>query len=57
MSKIMVNIEAATKKREEAKKQATAAPAQGSNLKSDEIFGMMKVFLERGEGKPLIPKV
>lgn len=26
-------------------------------LKADEIFSMMRVFLERGEGKPLIPKV
>jgi 3-hydroxyacyl-CoA dehydrogenase/3a,7a,12a-trihydroxy-5b-cholest-24-enoyl-CoA hydratase len=59
MSKIMVNIEAATQKREEAAKKALAAatPQSSSNLKSDEIFGMMRVFLERGEGKPLIPKV
>lgn len=26
-------------------------------LKSDKIFEMMRVFLERGEGKALVPKV
>jgi 3-hydroxyacyl-CoA dehydrogenase/3a,7a,12a-trihydroxy-5b-cholest-24-enoyl-CoA hydratase len=41
------------------KEEAPSAPAakQGSGLKSEGIFNMMKVFLARGEGKPLIPKV
>jgi len=26
----------------------------GSNLKSEAIFGMMKTFLDRGEGKALV---
>ena len=28
-----------------------------ASLKSDDIFGMMGVYLQRGEGKHLIPKV
>lgn len=35
---------------------ATPAPAS-TGLKSEGIFQMMSVFLQRGEGKPLIPKV
>ena len=49
----MTNLE------EEANKpKESAAPAQPkSGLVSETIFAMMKSFLDRGEGKPLIPKV
>lgn len=43
---------------EKEKEQAAAAPATPkSGLVSEQIFDMMKVFLGRGEGKHLIPKV
>ncbi|CDW79115.1 UNKNOWN [Stylonychia lemnae] len=71
MEKVMKNIEAAaSQKGKEAPKQeapnpapvqqapATTAPAASTGgLKPDEIFGMMKTFLDQGLGKPLIPKV
>lgn len=37
------------------KTQQTAAPA-GPALKSEQIFGMMRTFLDRGQGKHLIQK-
>lgn len=52
MEIIMTNLEKAKEQ------QATAAPAApASGLVSENIFNMMKVYLARGEGKPLIPKV
>ena len=54
----MDNIEAVNAKAQAAKSQPQGgAAATGSSLKADQIFGMMRVFLERGEGKHLIPKV
>lgn len=51
MEIIMTNLE-------KQKEQAAAAPAAPkSGLVSEQIFSMMKEFLARGEGKPLIPKV
>ena len=51
----------------QAKPAATAAPKQapveqpaassGAPLKAEEIFGMMKSYLDQGLGKELIPKV
>jgi 3-hydroxyacyl-CoA dehydrogenase/3a,7a,12a-trihydroxy-5b-cholest-24-enoyl-CoA hydratase len=43
-------------------KPTTASPSSASSgassgLKSEKIFDMMRVFLDRGEGKALIPKV
>jgi 3-hydroxyacyl-CoA dehydrogenase/3a,7a,12a-trihydroxy-5b-cholest-24-enoyl-CoA hydratase len=38
-------------------KSAAPVSSAPSNLKSDEIFGMMKTYLDQGHGKPLIPKV
>lgn len=35
----------------------TVAPASSGPLNSAKVFGMMKVYLDRGEGKHLIPKV
>jgi putative sterol carrier protein len=69
MEKVMKNIEAAAsnKGKQEAPKQeapkatpapATTAPAASTGgLKADEIFGMMKTYLDQGLGKPLVPKV
>lgn len=37
--------------------QPAAAAQPSSGLKSEAIFTMMKEYLRRGEGKPLIPKV
>lgn len=43
---------------ENVKNQVSAAPAAPkSGLVSEGIFDMMKVYLARGEGKALIPKV
>ena len=66
----MKNIEAATQAPKTAPQKESpkidapkAAPAQqtpastGAVLKSDEIFGMMKTYLDQGLGKQLIPKV
>jgi 3-hydroxyacyl-CoA dehydrogenase/3a,7a,12a-trihydroxy-5b-cholest-24-enoyl-CoA hydratase len=51
MEIIMTNLE-------KVKDQASAAPAvPKSGLVSEGIFDMMKEYLRRGEGKPLIPKV
>ena len=48
----MTNLE------EEANKPKESAPAKpSSGLVSEGIFNMMKVFLDRGEGKHLISKV
>jgi (3R)-3-hydroxyacyl-CoA dehydrogenase / 3a,7a,12a-trihydroxy-5b-cholest-24-enoyl-CoA hydratase / enoyl-CoA hydratase 2 len=49
-------------KPEAAPKKTEAAPQKiespsGDILKADAIFSMMASFLDRGEGKPLIPKV
>lgn len=52
MEVIMNNLE---KSKEEEAKAAPAQPSSG--LVSETIFAMMKEFLRRGEGKPLIPKV
>lgn len=54
MAIIMNNVEAA---KEAAAAKATAPPTPKSGLVSESIFAMMDVFLQRGEGKPLIPKV
>ena len=35
----------------------TPAASSGSGLKADEIFGMMKTYLDQGNGKDLIPKI
>jgi 3-hydroxyacyl-CoA dehydrogenase/3a,7a,12a-trihydroxy-5b-cholest-24-enoyl-CoA hydratase len=51
MELIMTNLE----KVKEEKASAPSAPKSG--LVSEQIFDMMKVFLGRGEGKHLIPKV
>lgn len=57
-TKVNENVERIQLKREEeAKKKAataTTAPATGDVYKSDKIFTMMKVFLERGEGTKLV---
>lgn len=53
MEIIMTNLEKV--KEDEAKAPAVAAPSSG--LVSESIFSMMKVYLARGEGKHLIPKV
>ena len=54
----MANIEYAAKNKKEAPKQeASATAASTSNLKSDLIFGMMKTYLDRGEGKSVVAKV
>lgn len=50
----MNNLEKA--KAEQASSGGAAATA-GSGLVSEKIFAMMKEYLARGEGKPLIPKV
>lgn len=48
---------------EKEKEAAAKAPAAGASsvpktgLISERIFDLMKTFLERGEGKNLIPKV
>ena len=52
MEVIMTNLENVKNQKPAA---APAAPASG--LVSETIFNMMKVFLARCEGKPLIPKV
>lgn len=52
MEIIMSNVE----KEKEASAQ-TPAVAPKSGLVSENIFDLMKVFLARGEGKHLIPKV
>lgn len=52
MEIIMNNLE---KAKEEAQAPATAAPASG--LVSETIFKMMQVYLDKGEGKDLVPKV
>lgn len=49
---IMTNLE---KAKEQQASAASAAPSSG--LVSERIFAMMKVYLARGEGKALIPKV
>ena len=37
---------------------ATSSPASSTSvLKADEIFGMMKTYLDQGLGKDLIPKI
>ena len=55
MAVIMENVE---KEKEAAVAAAKAAPATPSTgLVSEGIFGMMGVYLARGEGKALIPKV
>jgi len=53
MEVIMTNLEKV--KEEEANAPAVAPPSSG--LVSESIFAMMKVYLARGEGKHLIPKV
>lgn len=56
-AKVNENVERIQLKKEEAAKKAAAAtaaaPAAG-NYKCDQIFTMMKVFLERGEGVKLV---
>jgi hypothetical protein len=44
-------------KPEPIKEQAPAPSVSASNLRADEIFGMMKTYLSEGLGKPLVPKV
>ena len=54
----MQNIENSSKQQEEQKKTTTESGAQsGSGLKSEAIFGMMKTYLDQGEGKAVVPKV
>lgn len=73
MEKVMKNIEAATSAPKGTPKTApqkesptidtpkpaaqTAPATSSASLKSDDIFGMMKTYLDQGLGKALIPKV
>ena len=49
----MTNLE----KAKEEEEKAAAAAKSSSGLASEGIFSMMKIFLEKGEGKAMIPKV
>ena len=55
MEIIMTNLEQVKEERAKAATSAPAVPSTG--LMSEKIFSMMKEFLNRGEGKHLIPKV
>lgn len=66
MEIIVKNIESAGAQKPAPQKAAPATPAKpaqaapstgGAGLKSEEIFGMMKTYLDQGLGKELIPKV
>lgn len=54
MELIMTNLE---KVKEQKAAQGSAPAAPKSGLASEGIFDMMKVYLGKGEGKHLIPKV
>ena len=54
MEIIMTNVE---KEKEAAANAPAASSAPKTGLVSEKIFDLMKIFLARGEGKHLIPKV